>query len=204
MTSNHLILCHPLLLLPLASLGLKGQGEDIITLGEVERCGVWFLGWEDLLKKEMATCSSILAWKFPWTEEPGGLQSTGPWKVRHDWVTKNAYSRARTKVLHWGGRQTLYKYPNSSHLTPILLPVPLIGQSSTETKQPGSSGSGVYSGWLHPADRDRWISDTSEGEGWEKSLGSKQGITKRYALNWEVWSIQCSAPEEKKKRQMLF
>ena len=35
------------------------------------------LGWEDLLEKEMATHSSILAWKIPWTEEPGGLQSMG-------------------------------------------------------------------------------------------------------------------------------
>ena len=35
------------------------------------------LGWEDLLEKEMATHSSILAWRIPWTEEPGGLQSMG-------------------------------------------------------------------------------------------------------------------------------
>ncbi|KAJ1070162.1 hypothetical protein K5549_006710 [Capra hircus] len=35
------------------------------------------LGWEDPLKKEMATHSSILAWRIPWTEEPGGLQSWG-------------------------------------------------------------------------------------------------------------------------------
>ena len=35
------------------------------------------LGWEDALEEEMAACSSILAWKVPWTEEPGGLQSTG-------------------------------------------------------------------------------------------------------------------------------
>ena len=35
------------------------------------------LGWEDLLEKEMATHSSILAWKIPWTEEPGELQSMG-------------------------------------------------------------------------------------------------------------------------------
>ena len=35
------------------------------------------LGWEDLLEKEMATHSSILAWRTPWTEEPSGLQSTG-------------------------------------------------------------------------------------------------------------------------------
>ena len=35
------------------------------------------LGWEDPLEEEMATHSSILAWRIPWTEEPGGLQSTG-------------------------------------------------------------------------------------------------------------------------------
>ena len=42
------------------------------------------LGWEDLLEKEMASHSSILAWKIPWMEEPGGLQSMGLQKVRHD------------------------------------------------------------------------------------------------------------------------
>ena len=36
------------------------------------------LGWEDALEKGMATHSSILAWRIPWTEEPGGLQSMGP------------------------------------------------------------------------------------------------------------------------------
>ena len=42
------------------------------------------LGWEDPLEREMATCSSILAWEIPWTEEPGGLQSMGSQRVRHD------------------------------------------------------------------------------------------------------------------------
>ena len=42
------------------------------------------LGWEDPLEKEMATHSSILAWRIPWTEEPGGLQSTGLQTVGHD------------------------------------------------------------------------------------------------------------------------
>ena len=42
------------------------------------------LGWEDPLEKEMRTQSSILAWKIPWTEESGGLQSTGPQRVGHD------------------------------------------------------------------------------------------------------------------------
>ena len=45
------------------------------------------LGREGLLEKEMATHSSILAWKIPWTEEPGGLQSMGLQRVGHDWGT---------------------------------------------------------------------------------------------------------------------
>ena len=48
---------------------------------------VWSLGREVPLEKEMATHSSILAWKIPWTEEPGRLQSMGSQGVRHDWVT---------------------------------------------------------------------------------------------------------------------
>ena len=42
------------------------------------------LGWEDPLEKEMATHASILAWRIPWTEEPGGLQSIGPQRVGHN------------------------------------------------------------------------------------------------------------------------
>ena len=42
------------------------------------------LGWGDPLEKEMATHSSILAWRIPWTEEPGRLQSTGSQRVGHD------------------------------------------------------------------------------------------------------------------------
>ena len=42
------------------------------------------LGQEGLLEKKMATHSNTLAWEIPWTEKPGGLHSTGPQKVRHD------------------------------------------------------------------------------------------------------------------------
>ena len=45
------------------------------------------LGREDPLEKEMATHSTTLAWKIPWTEEPGGIQSTGSQRVGHDWPT---------------------------------------------------------------------------------------------------------------------
>ena len=47
---------------------------------------IWVLslGWEDPLEEGMITHSSILAWRIPWTEEPGGLQSMGSQRVRHD------------------------------------------------------------------------------------------------------------------------
>ena len=45
---------------------------------------VWSLGWDDPLEEEMATHSSILAWRILWTGEPGGLQSVGLHRVGHD------------------------------------------------------------------------------------------------------------------------
>ena len=50
----------------------------------VQDTQIRFLGWEDPLEEEIATHSSILAWEIPWTEEPGGLQSKGSQRVRHD------------------------------------------------------------------------------------------------------------------------
>ena len=49
------------------------------------------LGREDPVEKEVATHSSILAWRIPWTEEPGKLQSLGSQIVRHDWVTSLSF-----------------------------------------------------------------------------------------------------------------
>jgi len=47
------------------------------NLPAMQETWIWFLGQEDPLEKEMATHSSTLAWRIPWTEEPGGPQSTG-------------------------------------------------------------------------------------------------------------------------------
>ena len=52
-------------------------------LPKMRETRVQSLGWEDLLEKEMATHSSILAWKIPWTEEPGRLQSMRSQRVGH-------------------------------------------------------------------------------------------------------------------------
>ena len=58
--------------------------QRIKHLPAMQETRVRSLGWEDPLEKEMATHSSILAWRIPWTEEPGGLQSQ---RVRHDWAS---------------------------------------------------------------------------------------------------------------------
>ena len=58
--------------------------QTVKRLPAVRETRVQSLGWEDPLEKEMATHSSTLAWKIPWTEEPGRLQSMGSQRVRHD------------------------------------------------------------------------------------------------------------------------
>ena len=54
------------------------------NLPAMQETWVQTLGWEDPLEKGMATRSSVLAWRIPWTEEPGRLQSMGSQRVRHD------------------------------------------------------------------------------------------------------------------------
>ena len=60
------------------------SGSVVKNLPAVQEAQVRSLGWEDLLEKERATHSSILAWKIPWTEDPGRPQSMGLQRVRHD------------------------------------------------------------------------------------------------------------------------
>ena len=52
---------------------------------------VWSLGWDGPPELEMATHSSILAWRTPWTEECGGLQSIRSWRVGYDWATEHKH-----------------------------------------------------------------------------------------------------------------
>ena len=53
------------------------EAQTVKSPPAVQETQVRSLGWEDPLEKEMATHSSVLAWRIPWTEEPGGLQSIG-------------------------------------------------------------------------------------------------------------------------------
>ena len=62
---------------------------------------VWSLGQEDPLEEGMATHSIILAWRIPWREEPGGLQSMRLQRVGHDWAIEHPH--VQVKVRLWGG-----------------------------------------------------------------------------------------------------
>ena len=84
-------------------------------------------------EKAMAPYSSTLAWKIPWTEEPGGLQSMGSQRVGHDWMT----SLSLFTFMHWRRKW---------HPTPVLLP----GKSHRQRSLVGCSPWG------------RWGSDTTE------------------------------------------
>ena len=55
--------------------------KNLLAMQELQETRVGSMGWEDPLEQEMATHSSILAWRIPWTEEPGGLQSMGLQRV---------------------------------------------------------------------------------------------------------------------------
>ena len=76
------------------SYGLVAQ--MVKNLPAMQETHVLSLGWEDLLEKGMATHSSILAWRIPWTEEPGELQSIRLQIVGHDWASDE--NRARNSV----------------------------------------------------------------------------------------------------------
>ena len=80
------------------------MAQTVKNLPAMWETRVWSLGREDPLEKEMATHSSILTWKIPWTEEPGRLQSMGSKRVGHDWATSLCFSRpyvtpGKTKAL---------------------------------------------------------------------------------------------------------
>ena len=74
----------PLLIFCSVIYEITSGGSELKRLPAVREPWVRSLGQEGLLEKEMATHSSILAWRIPWMEEPGGLQSTGSQRVGHD------------------------------------------------------------------------------------------------------------------------
>ena len=89
---------------------------------------VWSLAREDPLEKEMATYSSALAWKIPWPEDPGRLQSMGLQIVRHDWATSLSffpcgYLGYKSLILHYRGAPSSKAHGGFQKLSAVHLQV---------------------------------------------------------------------------------
>ena len=151
---------------------------------ETQETRVWLLGQEDPLEEGVAICSSILAWRIPWTEEPGGLQPKGLQRVGHDWSDwAHMHIRASLKL------ETALIPPYSISLSGTMLLYPMDAQGlhlpnfRLEEK--------AVSHWQ----RQQWFSGsyTSEERSWSNSpfAGQREGRwkprgwgTDSYRGNW--------------------
>ena len=85
-------------LIQLIYVGASLVAQMVNNLPAVQETQAQSLGQDDPREKEMAMHSRILAWRIPWTKEPGGLQSMGSQRVGHNWVTKHSH-RETNQIL---------------------------------------------------------------------------------------------------------
>ena len=89
--------------------------QTVKNLHAMQETWVWSLGWDDPLEKGVATHSSILARRIPWTEEPGGLQSMGLQRVGHDWATTTTTTTTDISSLQYINRSFSQGMGESTH-----------------------------------------------------------------------------------------
>ena len=100
------------------------MAQTVKHLSAMQDPRVRSLGWEDPLEKEMAAHSSILAWKIPWTAEPGRLPSTGSQRVGHDRATSLPALQADplpAELKNSKDSGTILLSPNMTHLSLVQL-----------------------------------------------------------------------------------
>ena len=85
---------------PLSARGTSLMARLVKNLPVMQENWVWFLDQEDPLEKGMAAYPRILAWEIPRTEEPGGLQSIGSHRVRHDWSNLAQWQKGSVSLIH--------------------------------------------------------------------------------------------------------
>ena len=116
------------------------------NLPAMQQTWVQSLGWEDPLRRGMATPSGILAWRIPWMKGPGGLQSTGLQRVGHDWVTNTFTFHPHHSYPQLERTQNLEVHPEkqniwTSHQTPQLIRSALERQASKTSRFESQQGS---------------------------------------------------------------
>ena len=120
--------------------------KNLSAMQETQETWVWTLGPEDLLVEEMATRSSILAWKIPWTEEPVGIQSRELQRIRHYWETNHTQCKSRHSVsffcmwiysfqntIYWGIYFFPIEYSSISRQTLVCMQVIITGSWFSST-----------------------------------------------------------------------
>ena len=107
--------------------------QMVQNLPTVRETWAWTLGWEDLREEGTATHSGILAWRIPWTEEPGGLWSVASRRVRHDWTQHNTGSMSWLKERPVQGLTLSYQVSLSAES--LISLVQLLPPMSTQTKE---------------------------------------------------------------------
>ena len=147
------------------------------------------LGWTDPLEKEMATHSSTLAWKIPWTEEPGRLQSMGSQRVGHDWATlftyfDDSYSDRCEMISHCGFNLHFYNSIMISGASNVALVAKNPPANAGDVRDTGSiPGLGRSSGGGHgnPVQYSR-LENPMDGGAWRATV---HGVTKSQTrLKW--------------------
>ena len=127
---------------------------------------IWSLGQEDPLGEEMATHSSLLAWRISWTGEPGGFQSMGSQRVRHDWATEHHHL-----LLHL-------------HECACMLSCSVV--SICDCMDYGPPGSSVH-GILQER-RLEWIAISSpRGSSWPRDQAHVSCIGRAILYHWSIW-----------------
>ena len=135
------------------------------NLPAVQETRVQSLGWEDPLEEEMATHSSILAWDFPWTEKPGGLQSMGSQRVGHDWAIN-------TFTFWWlSGKESACKVGN-----------PCLTLDWEDLEEEMETHSSILA-WENPMDRGAWwarVYRVAKSRKWLSDWAHRQAILIKY------------------------
>ena len=153
--------------------------QTVKRLPTMQETWVWSLGWEDPLEKEMATHSSILAWKIPWMEKSGSLQSMGSQRVRHDWVTWLSFF-----PILWSPdakRQLIRKRP----------------WYWERSKARGEMEGRLLDGWMAPPTQWTWVWVNSRSWWWTGRPGVLQYMcSQRVRHDWvteqqQMWDLIC-------------
>ena len=115
------------------------MAQMVKNLPAMQETWVRSLGWEDSLEKRMATHSSILAWRIPRTEEPGGLQSMGSQTVGHSWAT-NMYVYAYLSIYLHQPIQPIFSFLGSVlfFFIAVYLLYKVVLVSAEQQSQPGT------------------------------------------------------------------